>query len=380
MWRRLDPDPAVTSILDGYGWIICAEGLTAEAELGQVSIVGTYDFDTLAAAPRATFNLPKGHRIVDMQYEAVVPSPIVLSRNGPAHALSRVDRVSGRSDIIAMFSQPVSHLVIGRRNDAYLWHQLSPTAGRLIRIDLDNAGVLDTLSLPGEPRAVCYDDNADQLVLVSPDGSAIGRCDPFLDGYIDEDFPPSLAPVPAGASICPFPGFRGVAVASGDVNAIHIFRSAGHGTLELADTIEHESVRQPGNLHVTPAGTVVFTCLGDGSVRSLRGGANGGVWRTTNFPMNGEHVGDIFRLVQSRTNAGDWFGTRSDVNIDPTDQGEVALDCPADFNADQRVTSQDFFDFLTAFFQNLPAADLNADASVNSQDFFDFLTHFFAGC
>jgi hypothetical protein len=54
--------------------------------------------------------------------------------------------------------------------------------------------------------------------------------------------------------------------------------------------------------------------------------------------------------------------------------------CAADFNGDDAVNSQDFFDFLTAFFATAPSADFNADGAVNSQDFFDFLTAFFAGC
>jgi hypothetical protein len=52
--------------------------------------------------------------------------------------------------------------------------------------------------------------------------------------------------------------------------------------------------------------------------------------------------------------------------------------CLADFNTDGAVNSQDFFDFLGAFFKG--AADFNRDGGVNSQDFFDFLAMFFAGC
>ena len=52
--------------------------------------------------------------------------------------------------------------------------------------------------------------------------------------------------------------------------------------------------------------------------------------------------------------------------------------CPADFNADGTVTSQDFFDFLAAFFAG--NADFNADGETTSQDFFDFVGAFFTGC
>jgi uncharacterized membrane protein len=54
--------------------------------------------------------------------------------------------------------------------------------------------------------------------------------------------------------------------------------------------------------------------------------------------------------------------------------------CAADFNNDGEPNSQDFFDFLAAFFASDTSADFNHDEQVNSQDFFDFLSAFFAGC
>lgn len=52
--------------------------------------------------------------------------------------------------------------------------------------------------------------------------------------------------------------------------------------------------------------------------------------------------------------------------------------CQADWNEDDTVTSQDFFDFLADFFNN--NADFNGDAVTDSQDFFDFLSVFFTPC
>ncbi|MBC7771779.1 MAG: hypothetical protein H7210_04735 [Pyrinomonadaceae bacterium] len=56
--------------------------------------------------------------------------------------------------------------------------------------------------------------------------------------------------------------------------------------------------------------------------------------------------------------------------------------CPCNWNNDAFVNSQDFFDFLSAFFSG--TADYNTDGFTNSQDFFDFLSCFFnpggSGC
>src|SRR5262249_25528718 len=72
-------------------------------------------------------------------------------------------------------------------------------------------------------------------------------------------------------------------------------------------------------------------------------------------------------------------GCGSSISLPPT----LTVDhpfCPADFNRSGDVNSQDFFDFLTAFFAAAPGADFNGDGAINSQDFFDFLRMFFLPC
>jgi hypothetical protein len=61
--------------------------------------------------------------------------------------------------------------------------------------------------------------------------------------------------------------------------------------------------------------------------------------------------------------------------------GEVTyFVCRVDFDCSGAVNSQDFFDFLNAFFFGDSSADFNDDGAVNSQDLFDFLSSFFPGC
>ena len=58
----------------------------------------------------------------------------------------------------------------------------------------------------------------------------------------------------------------------------------------------------------------------------------------------------------------------------------LADDCPADFNGDAAVDTQDVLAFLNAWAAHNPRGDFNADGSVNTQDVLAFLNAWVSGC
>lgn len=113
----------------------------------------------------------------------------------------------------------------------------------------------------------------------------------------------------------------------------------------------------------------LFEDLGTWDLRLAKGSAaeNAGA-----ASIGGENAPSVDAAGVSRPQGGAF-----DIGAYERSSAEV---CEADFNADGDVSSQDFFDFVAAFFKGLPTSDFNGDGSTNSQDFFDFLAAFFVGC
>jgi len=88
-------------------------------------------------------------------------------------------------------------------------------------------------------------------------------------------------------------------------------------------------------------------------------------------------LGGTVHLLLSMTITSATFDLTADLNASAA--GVAApFPCVADFDQSGAVNSQDFFDFLAAFFAG--DADFNCSGATDSQDFFDFLGAFFAGC
>ncbi len=95
------------------------------------------------------------------------------------------------------------------------------------------------------------------------------------------------------------------------------------------------------------------------------------------LPADAHH--DFFKIRFSATgsdNTDNWY--IDDIRIG--DEFTPPDDCPADFNGDGSVNSQDVIAFLNAWTAGDESADMNGDGSVNTQDVTLFLNLWNAGC
>jgi hypothetical protein len=98
------------------------------------------------------------------------------------------------------------------------------------------------------------------------------------------------------------------------------------------------------------------------------------------WPLPPENPDARASVLAIRTGDPYIAGARGTVFFDDVTFTVVDDVCIADFNNSGTVTVQDIFDFLSAYFSNLPSADVNNSGSVTVQDIFDFLAAYFAGC
>jgi hypothetical protein len=166
-----------------------------------------------------------------------------------------------------------------------------------------------------------------------------------------------------------------IAVGVTDINQItdaSIFDFTSDHTIEV-DPVGSPGVFLPDDFVTAPASDA------DGPLGTETGQFL--VFRNINTGHYGAlRIDDIYdphqhaRRIGARMDATWWFQTNGTANF----SSQPA--CPADFNSSGSISVQDIFDFLGAYFTNLPAADFNHSGMVTVQDIFDFLTAYFVGC
>jgi hypothetical protein len=162
-------------------------------------------------------------------------------------------------------------------------------------------------------------------------------------------------------------------------------------TLDLSTISGNQFVNLNRQAVSAPAGEVTYSGLNDrfeAGVSVFAPQPYSIQWRRNTIPVADStriHGSTILRLLIDPVRPGDGgdYDALVTTACGTASSGSVHLHAPAcgaDFNGDGTANSEDFFDFLAAFFALDPAADFNHSGTVDSQDFFDFPTAFFAGC
>jgi len=228
--------------------------------------------------------------------------------------------------------------------------------------------------------AMTYDDTRSELVAVTDTGRLVRYHDDLSQQPTDEPLPGAIA---AGGSVSLAIDEANQRYFICGSNAPTIFQVGLIGTsprLQLQSSFSFPGVTEPRKLQFNDEGDLLV--VADGEIKEFTPSAAGGGWvPKAGSILTGQPASGGLCIARSRTNfvagvhdTNDWR------NVTLNEGTPDVPDCHADFNNDGFIDSQDFFDFIPAFFAQDVNADINADGVVNSQDFFDFLSEFFAGC
>lgn len=239
--------------------------------------------------------------------------------------------------------------------------------------------LLQEVTPPSPVDAMAYDDARDELVVITSSGRLVRYHQDLAQPAIDEPLPSAVQPGGSISLAIDQAAQKYYVCGSGDPTIFVVGLIPGAPRLRIESTLSFPGVASPQELQFTDEGTLLL--LNNGAVAEFARGAAGGWAARADSILAGLPGAGGLCVARSRSNfVAGVHDTPEWRNVTLPEGVADVPDCIADFNNDGLVNSQDFFDFLTAFFSQDPASDSNADGLLNSQDFFDFLRAFFAGC
>ncbi|MBL9148499.1 MAG: hypothetical protein JNM94_07375 [Phycisphaerae bacterium] len=358
-------------LLDGFLTVKPMYGLTFssgnDSAATALSTVAPVWFEG-SEPPAPSLPMPAGHELVDVAFNMAEDEAVVVTKTGTVAAfyhVGKIDLLSGEYTAFNTTLQPRG-VCVGRKHQIYVHNGTS-----VYRLD-QSGNVVDSIVAPPTPSALAYDDEDDELVLLSVDDRKIVRYDENLD--------PIATHTPA-ASI-PMSGRGWVSVStSGRIwyatdasNALRgvIFSSGPFFSLE---TILLPGLVDPTGLVAGNEDELFVTSLG--SVKALKKNPRGDWAFNPASPLHGMPGGERMTLHVSRSDlpVGAEEGPEW-INIDVHGPGEPIVpefgDCLGDLDENDVVNGADLAILLgnwgpTGAFGSF-ASDLDDSGAIDGAD------------
>jgi hypothetical protein len=302
-----------------------------------------------------------------------------VATGGPTPTLYPFDPRTGAFGTGSTLIDPKA-LEFGRLGELYL---LDGSILKTLDVSSGSPVLVSERAPAGPIDAMAYRDTNDVLLSLSLASGALTQyATPVLPGSPTISFP-----LPAGVEIV---GEASMAIGGdgsvfltgdGETRIFRLVFNQATGQVDLAETIEHESIVAPKSLRVDADGRLAFTS--SGIIRQLA--FVGGSWVEAPSGDFGGRRGIALALSTDRDNYDPAFSTEEeDINILPDTQPGGTPECPADFNLDGQV---DFFDYV-AFVEcyehercpRFRTPDFNSDVFVDFFDYDAFVEAFENGC
>jgi hypothetical protein len=359
--------------IDGYRAIIPIFGLTTSPNQFVLNYV---NFAALGAEAPVNLSVDLGTVIHDLQILPDATGAIVLNKTGagaPVSVLNRVDFATGLVEAAHSQIGDIKSFTIGRKGPIYFITGTTLSC----KSPVSPTSPPQTVTPPGPPAALVFDDIADQVVVLDTVNRRVMRYPESLLDAAGAPIPPQVQQLPPNLvfngtpflAVHPLTGRTWYATSGSD--KIFEIVPAGGGTATV-NPLLLPAVQSIQSLQFDDLGRI-FVC--DGSVKGFAPPPPGGGTASPLPPGESPFVGlatpKFFRVATSRHNFDPaTMATPQQQDIVLPTQTSVSIpDCIADLNGDDVVNGADVALVLGAWgTRGFSDADLDFDGFVDGSD------------
>jgi hypothetical protein len=359
--------------IDGYRAIVPIFGLTTSPNQFTLNYA---NFVAFGAETPVNFSLNLGTVIHDLRILPDATGAIVLNKiaaGAPVSVLNRVDFATGLIEAAHSQVGDIKSFAIGRKGPIYFITDSTLSC----KSPVSPTTPPQTVTPPGPPAALIFDDLADQVVVLDTVNKRLMRYPEALFGPSGAPNPPQILQLPPNVvfsgtpvlAVHPLTGRTWIAM-SGSPTILEIVPGIGGGA--TVNGLLLPAVQSIQSLEFDDLGRI-FVC--DGSVKGFAPPPPGGGTATPLPPSASPFIGlaspKHFRVAVSRNNfdAATMSSPEQRDIVLPTQTSAPIPDCIADLNGDDLVNGADLSIMLGGWATNgFSDADLDFNGVVDGGD------------